>query len=126
MTDSGPKAHSPGPLRRLAAGVLGLVSSHLGIFSIEVEEAGEWLLKALVLAVLGAGSILLFLLAAALALILMVDPAYRLNVAMGLSAFFLLFGGVCVVVAWRWVSRGPRPFAATLEQLRRDKERLLP
>lgn len=126
MTDSGSKTHSPGPLRRLAGGVLGLVSAHLGIFSIEVEEAGEWLLKALVLAVLGAGSILLFLLVAAVALILTVDPAYRLHAAIGLSIFFFLLGGVCLAVAWRRVSRSPRPFAATLEQLRRDKERLLP
>lgn len=126
MTESASKPHSPGPLRRLAGGMLGLLSAHLGIFSIEVEEAGEWLFKALVLAVLGAGSILLFLLIAALALILAVDPAYRFHALVGISAFFLLSGTACVVLAWRWVSRGPRPFADTLEQLRRDRERLLP
>jgi uncharacterized membrane protein YqjE len=126
MSESTPKASPPGPLQRLGASFLGLLQSHLGLFSIELEEARENLLKTLVLAIVGAGAILLCLLTLTLAAVLMVDEAHRLYVVIGLLAFFLLLGGICIGLAWRGMSHGMPPFALTMEELRRDRERLLP
>jgi uncharacterized membrane protein YqjE len=126
MSESTPKASPPGPLQRLAASFLGLMQSHLGLFSIEWEEAREHLLKTLVLAIVGAGAILLCLLMVSLAIVLMIDEAHRLYAVVALVAFFLLLGGVCIGLAWRGMSHGMHPFELTMEELRRDRERLLP
>jgi uncharacterized membrane protein YqjE len=126
MSDNKPKARPPGPLHRLAASFLGLMQSHLGVFSIELEEVREHLLKTLVLALVGAGAILLCLLTLTLALVLMVDPAYRVYAVAGLAAFFLVLAGVCLALARRGMSDGAHPFELTIEELRRDRESLLP
>ena len=119
-------AKPAGPLQRLLAGLLGLLRSHLGIFSIELEEARDRLIKTLVLVIVGAGSILLFLLTLTLGLVLMVDPAQRLVAVLGLLALFLLLAVACLAGAWYGMKHGPEPFATTLDELRRDKDRLLP
>lgn len=126
MSESTSKANAPGPLQRLTASFLGLMHSHLGLFSIELEELREHLLKTVVLAIVGAGAILLGLLTLTLALVLMVDEGHRVYVVIGLLAFFLLLGGACLALAMRGMSHGLHPFELTLEELRRDRERLLP
>lgn len=126
MSDAEQKTPAPGPLQRLIASLLGLLQSHLGVFGIELEEARDRLARTLVLMIVGAGSILLFLLTLALALVLMVDPAHRLYAVIGLLAFFVLLAVVCLGLAWRWMKNGPEPFAMTLDELRKDRERLLP
>ena len=126
MSESAPKPSQPGPMQRLASSFLGLLHSHLGLFSIELEEARDQLLQTLVLAIVGAGAILLCLLTLMLTVVLLVDPAHRIYAAIGVVVFFLLLGGVCLVLAKRGISRNVPPFALTLEELRRDRERLLP
>ncbi len=120
------KPQPPGPLQRLLAALMGLLQSHLGIFSIELEEARERLIKTLVLVIVGAGCILLCLLTLTLAVILMVGDAYRLYAIIGLFVLFVLIGGICLRMAWAGMKDGPQPFAGTLDELRRDRERLLP
>jgi len=126
MSDSKPKVKPPGPLHRLAASFLGLMQSHLGVFSIELEEVREHLLKTLVLAIVGAGAIVLFLLTVALALVLMVDDAHRVYAVAGVATVFLVLAGVCLVLARRGMADGAHPFELTMEELRRDRESLLP
>ena len=126
MSDAEQKTPAPGPLQRLIASLLGLLQSHLGVFGIELEEARDRLARTLLLLIVGAGSILLFLLTLALALVLMVDPAHRLYAVIGLLAFFVLLAVVCLGLAWRWMKNGPDGFAMTLDELRKDRERLLP
>lgn len=126
VSRSGTKPAPPGPLQRLLASLLGLLQSHLGIFSIELEETRERLIRTLVLVVVGAGCILLCMLTVTLAVILMVGDAYRLYAVIGLFVLFLLIGAVCLHLAWSGMKEGPQPFAGTLDELRRDRERLLP
>jgi uncharacterized membrane protein YqjE len=126
MSDSPSKPSPAGPLQRLFASFLGLLHTHLGLFSIELEEARDNLLKTLVLAIVGAGSILLGLMTLMLTIVLMVDPQQRLFAAIAVLAFFLLLGGVCLGMAHRIASRELPPFSQTMEELRRDRERLLP
>ncbi len=126
MGDAAARRPAPGPLQRLVASLLGLVQSHLGIFSIELEEARDRLVQTLVLVIVGAGAILLFLLTLALGLILMVDAAYQLHAVVAMLLLFLVVAVTCLVVAWRGMKNGPDAFAMTLDELRKDKERLLP
>jgi uncharacterized membrane protein YqjE len=120
------KPAPPGALQRLVASLLGLVQSHLGIFSIELEEARDRLIRLLVLVIVGAGAILLFLLTLALGLMLMIDPAYRLHAVLGLLALFLVLATACLGMARHGMKNGPVAFEMTIDELRRDKERLLP
>ncbi|WP_148714268.1 phage holin family protein [Chitinolyticbacter meiyuanensis] len=122
MSDS---TSSPRPLHRLAAAIVGLLHAHLGIFSIELEEARERVLRTLILGVFGAGLLLLCLVSFAWALVLYLPHTSRIAMLAIFGAVFLLCGGICLWLAWRGVARGPQPFAATLEELRRDRERLL-
>lgn len=126
MSESPAKPSPAGPLQRLFASFLGLLHTHLGLFSIEFEEVRENLLQVLVLAIVGAGAILLGLMTLMLMVVLMVDPAQRLLAAIGVLAFFLLLGGVCLGTARRIMSQALPPFSQTMEELRRDRERLLP
>ena len=116
----------PGPLQRLLAALLGLLQSHVGIFSIELEEVRERLIKTLVLAIVGAGCLLLCLLTVTLAVLLMVDEANRLYASIGLFVVFAAVGAMCLRVAWSGMKDGPQPFSGTVDELRRDRERLLP
>ena len=126
MSDSEEKPSPPGPFQRLAASFIALLQAHLGLLSIEVEEERERLVWLLTLSVVGAGAVLLSLLTLTLAVILLVDEAHRLAAVLGLLAVFLLLAAMCLRLAWRGIRHGPAPFEATLEELRRDRERLLP
>jgi len=126
ISESARRRPPPGPLQRLVASLLGLVQSHLGIFSIEMEEARERLARMLVLVIVGAGSILLFLLTLTLGLVLMVPAEYQLHAVLGLLALFVVLSAGCLGYAWHDMKHGPDPFAMTLDELRKDKERLLP
>jgi len=126
MNPATAKRPPPGPLQRLFAALLGLLQSHLGIFSIELEEARERLIKTLILVIVGAGCVLLCLLTITLAVILMVGEAWRLYAVLGLLVLFLGVGAACLRMAWAGMKDGPQPFSGTLDELRRDRERLLP
>jgi uncharacterized membrane protein YqjE len=126
MSEDEATPHSPGPFQRLAASFIALLQAHLGLFSIEVEEERERLVRLLTLSVIGAGAVLLSLLTLTLAVILLVDEAHRLIAVIVLLATFLIIAVVCLSLAWRGIRHGSPPFEATLEELRRDRERLLP
>lgn len=124
MTDR-PNASS-GVLRRLLGSLLGLLHAHVGLIGVELEEAREGLVRMVVLGMLGAGALLLCLQAVMLGVIVLADPSWRPYAIGGMALVFLLMGAVCLAAAHRAALRAQTPFAATLEELRRDKERLLP
>lgn len=126
MSEDETTAQAPGPFQRLAASFIALLQAHLGLLSIEVEEERERLVQLLTLSIIGAGAVLLSLLTLTLAVILLVDEAHRLVAVVGLLAAFLVIAIVCLSLAWRGIRHGEAPFQATLEELQRDRERLLP
>jgi uncharacterized membrane protein YqjE len=126
MSDTSDSGSAPGPVRRLTASFVALLQAHLGLLSIEVEEERERLVWNLTLALVGAGAVLLSLLTLTLAVILLVDEAHRLYAVITLLAAFLALAALCLGYAWRGLRHGPAPFQATLDELRRDRERLLP
>ncbi|GLS04530.1 hypothetical protein GCM10007860_16770 [Chitiniphilus shinanonensis] len=109
----------------MAASLIGLLHAHLGIFAIELEEARERVLRTLVLGFVGAGLLVMCLVALASALVLALPPEWRVGVLAGAGVVFLLLGIGLVWAAWNGFARGPTPFAVTMEELRRDRERLL-
>ncbi|TJZ79033.1 phage holin family protein [Chitiniphilus eburneus] len=113
------------PFHRLAASLIGLLHAHLGIFAIELEEARERVLRTLVLGFVGAGLLVMCLVALASALVLALPAEWRIAVLAGAGVVFLALGAGLIWMAWAGFARGPTPFAVTMEELRRDRERLL-
>jgi uncharacterized membrane protein YqjE len=120
---------SPGLLesaRNLLAGLLDLGRTRFELFSTELREELARLaaaiiggLAVLVLAVIGLGF-------GAVAIILSVGEANRLAVTIGAAVFFLVGAGVAAWLVHRLATVKPRPFDATISELRRDLTAIKP
>lgn len=124
-----PEPASPGlfhSARKLLANLAGLAHTRLELISTELQEElarlGEILLAAIVslfFAFLGIAFV-------AVAVMIAVGEEYRLAVAMMFAALFLIIGALS---AWwmRRVARAkPRVFDASLDELRKDHDLLMP
>lgn len=119
------KANSPSP-RRLGAAFLGLLHGHVELFGIELQEQKTRTLQMLLLAGLALVFALLLLIGLSVLVLLVFWDNYRLQAAIGLCLFYIAGSAFC---AWRLhllVSIEDSPFSATLDELARDRERLLP
>ena len=110
--------------QNLVAGLLDLGRTRFELFSTELREE----LNRLAAAIIGGLAILVFVAIGlgfgAVAIILSVDESKRLPVTIGAAVFFLLAAGI---VAWRLhrlAAVKPRPFEATLSELRGDLQAL--
>lgn len=127
MSDASTPATPPAPsLQRLGAAALGLLHGHVELFGIELQEQKERSLQALVLA--GAALIagLLLLLGLSALLLIVAGEAYRLHAILTLCLVYCLALLVCVWRLRRLLCNPLPPFSATLTELARDRERLLP
>lgn len=124
-----PEPASPGlfhSARKLLANLAGLAHTRLELISTELQEElarlGEILLAAIVslfFAFLGIAFV-------AVAVMIAVGEEYRLAVAMMFAVLFLIIGALS---AWwmRRVARAkPRVFDASLDELRKDHDLLMP
>lgn len=124
-----PEPASPGlfhSARKLLANLAGLAHTRLELISTELQEElarlGEILLAAIVslfFAFLGIAFV-------AVAVMIAVGEEYRLAVAMVFAVLFLIIGALS---AWwmRRVARAkPRVFDASLDELRKDHDLLMP
>ena len=125
MSDGKPRP-APGGLRdaleRLAAGALSLVQTRAELAALEFDEARERAKDRLVLIVVAAVCFANGLLAATAFVVVYFWDSYRLA-ALGAVTLAWLLGGVLAL--WRVSVRqrtDPRPFAATLAELERDRE----
>lgn len=112
--------------RRLGAAALDLLSDHAELFAIELEEQKNHSSHQLIwLGITAACGFMLFLLLNGLFIVLLWGQyEYKLLIAM--SAFYACAGGLCV---WRMKSaqrHAQTPFSATLQELKKTKEQLLP
>jgi uncharacterized membrane protein YqjE len=108
----------------LLATVLGLARTRLELLSVEMQEV----LARLVLLIIGAvAAILLGALAlgfGAAALVMTVAPEHRVAVSAGLALAFL---AAAAIIGWRVRREAKvRPFAASLNELKRDTDALEP
>lgn len=117
---------SASTVRRLSASVLGLLHDHLELFGIELQEQKTRSLRLLLFAGLGLLFALLLLLALSGLLLILVWDTYRLTGIIGLCIFYALATLFCGLRVKAAVFDESSPFHATLEELAKDRERLLP
>lgn len=113
-------------LRRLGAAVLGLVQGHVELFGHELQEQRHQAVRIMLLAGLCIGFALLLLMGLSALLLILFWDSHRLLVASGLCLFYALGLAGC----GSWLIMGLRnaemPFRASLDELQRDREQLLP
>lgn len=121
--ESGSPRSSP---RRLGAAFLGLLHSHVELLGIELQEQKARTVTLLLFAGLAlVFALLLFIGLSALVLVLVWD-SYRLTGIIGLCVFYTLAAIFCGLRLKAAVFDESSPFNATLEELAKDRERLLP
>jgi len=112
--------------RRLGAAILGLLHGHVELFGIELQEQKARTLSLLLFAGLALVFALLLLTALSALLLVLLWDTYRLAGIIGLCVFYgaaALFCGLRLKAA---VHDEQSPFSATLEEIAKDRERLLP
>ncbi|KJK06623.1 MULTISPECIES: phage holin family protein [Pseudomonas] len=124
--DSESNSTSTASSKRLGAAVLGLLHGHVELFGIELQEQKARTLSLLLFAGLALVFALLLLVAlSALVLVLLWD-SYRLAGVIGLCVFYGLAALFCGLRLKAAVYDESSPFSSTLEELAKDRERLLP
>ncbi len=112
--------------RRLGAATLDLVSDHAELFALELQEQKRHSTQQLIwLGLIAASGFMLFLLLNALLIVLLWDH-YDYRLLVGLCAFYACISGLCF---WRMKSAQhsmSAPFSASLQELKKTKEQLLP
>lgn len=122
---SGPDSGASSP-RRLATAVLDLLRGHLALIGEEMHEQKRLAMGLLLLA-LAAGVFVLMLLFGLSALVLISFwDTHRIAAAVGLCVFHALGGAICVSLLLSRLRNAATPFRASLDELARDRERLLP
>ncbi len=112
--------------RRLGAAVLGLLHGHVELFGIELQEQKTRSLGLLLLAGLALVFTLLLLGALSVLVLILLWDSYRLAGIIGLCVFHGLAALFCGLRLKSLISDETSPFSATLEELAKDRERLLP
>jgi uncharacterized membrane protein YqjE len=122
-TDSPPITPS---LSRFGTAGLGLLHSHIELLGLELQEQKVRSLQALALAALALLCAWLLLIGlSALVLIALWDD-YRLHSIVGLCLFYSLLLLLSLWHLRKRLNSAANPFSATLSELARDREQLLP
>lgn len=112
-------------LRRLLATTAELAQTRFELFASDLELEKERLIGAALRALVGLLLLGVGLLLAVAFVLLLIEPAHRLA-ALGVLALGFLAGGVWLLMAARNHTAGVSAFAATAEELRRDRDALAP
>lgn len=108
------------------AAALGLLHSHIELFGIELQEQKGRTLSLLLFAGLALVFALLLLTALSGLLLVLLWDSYRLAGIIGLCVFYGIAALYCGLRLKAAVFDESSPFGATLEELAKDRERLLP
>lgn len=112
--------------RRLGAAFLGLLHSHVELLGIELQEQKARTVSLLLFAGLALVFGLLLLIGLSALILILVWDSYRLAGIIGLCVFYTLAAIFCGLRLKAAVFDDSSPFNATLEELAKDRERLLP
>ena len=124
MTDeSGSPRSSP---RRLGAAFLGLLHSHVELLGIELQEQKARTVSLLLFAGLALVFALLLLVGLSTLVLIVFWDDHRLAAIIGLCIFYALATVFCGIRLKAAVFDESSPFNATLEELAKDRERLMP
>lgn len=120
-----PPSRGPSP-RRLAGALLGLVHGHVALFSEEIREQQARTITLLILTGLSVLFGLLLIIGLSAALLIAFWDNHRILV---ISLLCLVYGAgllACAATLIQRMRNAPAPFSASLEELARDREQLLP
>lgn len=112
--------------RRLGAAFLGLLHGHVELFGIELQEQKARTVNLLLQAGLALVFALLLFIALSVLVLILVWDSYRITGIVGLCVFYSLATVFCGLRLKSTIFDEASPFKATLEELAKDKERLLP
>jgi len=113
-----------GALRRIARALLGAIATRLEILSTELADERVNLTRLALVALTVLFCLQTGLMLAIVFIVLAVSPDNRL-LAIGLTALALLLGSLGGVLWMRWwLKHRPPLFAATVAELRKDRERM--
>jgi uncharacterized membrane protein YqjE len=124
--DSPPPSGIVESLRALGDGLLAAVQDRLALLALEVQEEKLRLIRGVVWAGAAAGCALMLLIVLSLALVCRFWDTARLPVLAGLAVFYAAALAAAWLRARRHLGRTSRPFAATREEIARDRACLRP
>ena len=119
------QTRGPSP-RRLGAAFLNLLKDHVDLLGIELQEQKVQGMRLLILAGLGLVFALLLLLGLSALLVLAFWETHRILVCAGLCVFYLCAAAFCMMRLAAELDKDRSPFQASMEELARDREALLP
>jgi uncharacterized membrane protein YqjE len=112
--------------RRFAGALLGLLQGHIALFAEELKEQQSTTLGLLVLTSLSLMFGLLLIIGLSAALLIAYWESHRLLVISCLCGVYALGLVLTLITLLRRIRNAPTPFSASLEELGRDREQLLP
>lgn len=124
-TDRPSARRGPSP-RRLASALLGLLHGHVALFGEELKDQQRHALSLFALLSLSLVFGLLLLVGLSAALLISYWDSHRLLVIAALCLFYALGLIASLIGLWLRLRNAPAPFGASLEELARDREQLLP
>ncbi|WP_339485722.1 phage holin family protein [Pseudomonas sp. EL_65y_Pfl2_R95] len=119
------QGNTPSP-RRLAGALMGLLHGHVALFAEELKEQQSHAVHLLLLTSLSLVFGLLLVIGLSAALLICFWDDYRIPVIIGLCVFYSLALIVSLVTLINYLRNAPIPFSASLDELVRDREQLLP
>ncbi|WP_339079420.1 phage holin family protein [Pseudomonas sp. TMP9] len=124
-TPSTPPSRSTSP-RRFGSALLGLLQGHIALFAEELKEQQSHTVSLLVLTSLSLLFGLLLIIGLSAAVLIAFWESHRLLVISALCAFYAVGLFSALITLLQRVRNAPAPFSASLEELARDREQLLP
>jgi len=113
-------------LRQLGANLLGTVHDRAELFAVELQEEKVRLVQTFVWICAAVFTGMMALTFVSLTLVYLFWEQARLAVLSGLALFYLAALGGIIAAFRRYLARQPRPFEATLEELREDRTCIRP
>ncbi|HAB63647.1 MAG TPA: hypothetical protein DCE49_05500, partial [Pseudomonas sp.] len=118
---------APAPsIKKMGSAVAGLVQGHLELIGIEIQEERARVFKLFLLASLSLILGLLILVGLSAAIVIAFWDSNPIAAILVLCAIYAVVLAVCISRAIRLAKESVSPFQATVEELARNRERLLP
>ncbi|MBB3101661.1 phage holin family protein [Azomonas macrocytogenes] len=125
--NTAPHDEPPKPsLKKLGGALVGLLEGHFELLGIEFQEEKARSLQLFLVAGLGLVLALLILVGLSTAVIIFFWDTYRIGAILGLCAVYTIALIICIARAIKLARECANPFQATLEELARNREQLLP
>lgn len=125
--DASPGEEAPKPsLKKLGGAFVDLLHGHLELLGIEFQEEKSRTFRLFLLAGVSLILGLLVLVGLSAAVVIAFWETHRMAALLSLCGIYAVLMALCIGRAIRLAKEAATPFQATLEEIARDRERLLP